>query len=159
MHPCSELMKTSHHVTSYGWSNCPESIRIKVKDILASYQDILGNNLDGFYLHGSLAMDCFNPSKSDIDFLVVVEHKLAIQDKKAIIDHLLGIDKGSRGASPEMSIVTKNSLNNLVYPPPFELHYSRDWRDRFRSGQADWEEQRYDADLAMHFVAIRERGI
>jgi predicted nucleotidyltransferase len=144
---------------SCGWDDCPESIRKKVEDILVFYRQSLGNNLTGFYLHGSLAVGCFNPLKSDIDFLVVVEHKLATQDKKTIIDYLLGIDNGSGSASHEMSIVTRDSLSNLVYPPPFELHYDSSWCDRFRKGTVDWEEQRYDPDLPMHFIIIRERGI
>ncbi|MDQ0195648.1 nucleotidyltransferase domain-containing protein [Paenibacillus wynnii] len=36
----------------------------------------LSGNLLGIYLHGSLAMGCFNPLKSDIDFLIVVKDKL-----------------------------------------------------------------------------------
>jgi hypothetical protein len=35
--------------------------------LLATLQDILKENLVGMYLHGSLAMDCFNPARSDID--------------------------------------------------------------------------------------------
>ena len=33
--------------------------------------DIFGKDLTGVYLHGSLAMGCFNPQKSDIDLMVV----------------------------------------------------------------------------------------
>ena len=32
---------------------------------------IFGENLTGVYLHGSLAMGCFNPDKSDIDLIIV----------------------------------------------------------------------------------------
>ena len=32
---------------------------------------IIGDDLAGIYLHGSLAMDCFNPDRSDIDLIVV----------------------------------------------------------------------------------------
>ena len=35
-------------------------------------REILGENLAGVYLHGSLAMGCFNPRKSDLDLLTVV---------------------------------------------------------------------------------------
>ncbi|MDF2804920.1 MAG: hypothetical protein K0S61_4825, partial [Anaerocolumna sp.] len=41
----------------------------QVKEILdafvESYCNILKNNLIGIYLHGSLAMGCFNPESSD----------------------------------------------------------------------------------------------
>jgi len=34
---------------------------------------ILGNNLVGIYLHGSAAMGCFNPKKSDLDLILIVK--------------------------------------------------------------------------------------
>jgi len=33
-------------------------------------KEILEDSLVGIYLHGSAAMGCFNPAKSDIDLLV-----------------------------------------------------------------------------------------
>ena len=35
-------------------------------------REIFGSTLTGVYLHGSLAMGCFHPKKSDLDLLVVV---------------------------------------------------------------------------------------
>jgi predicted nucleotidyltransferase len=151
-------MYQHRQATLCGWQDCPDSVRGRVNNILASYKKLLGKKLTGFYLHGSLALDCFNPGSSDIDFLVVVRDKLAIQEKKKIIDYLLGIDNGS-SASPEMSIVTQASLDNFTYPSPFELHYSSTWRERYLNGKVDWEEQRYDADLAIFYMSIRYRGI
>lgn len=46
-----------------------------------------------------------------------------------------------------------------MYPPLFELHYSRGTRDDYTSGKLSWEEQRADTDLAVHYMAVRERGI
>lgn len=40
------------------------------------FKEELGDNLVGIYLHGSLAMGCFNPDTSDIDLLLVVADKL-----------------------------------------------------------------------------------
>ena len=34
-------------------------------------REILKDNFVGMYVHGSLAMDGFNPDKSDIDFIIV----------------------------------------------------------------------------------------
>jgi streptomycin 3"-adenylyltransferase len=58
-----------------------------------------------------------------------------------------------------MSIVTEKSLRKIRYPSPFELHYSDSWRDRFLNGEVDWNNQKYDEDLVMHYLAIRHRGI
>ena len=34
-------------------------------------KSVLGKNLIGIYLHGSLVFGCFNPKKSDIDLILV----------------------------------------------------------------------------------------
>ncbi len=151
---------TKHDAVSVsGWDNCPAPVKEKVNNILGFLRQYSGNDLTGFYLHGSLTMNCFNPNTSDIDFLVVVEQKLTTQQKKDIIKYFRDIDSGAAEASPEMSIVTRESLKKLVYPSPFELHYSHDTRDDYTSGRTGWEEQRLDTDLPAHYAAIRERGI
>ena len=54
-------------------------------------KDILKNNLVGIYLHGSLAMGCFNPHRSDIDLIIVVNEPLSDSVKKEymemVVDH------------------------------------------------------------------------
>lgn len=37
--------------------------------------------LTGIYLHGSMAMGCFNPEKSDIDLIVVIEDNISDRQK------------------------------------------------------------------------------
>ena len=50
----------------------PEKI---IEEFVSRSESILGGNLVGVYLHGSSVMGCYNPMKSDLDFLVVVnEH-------------------------------------------------------------------------------------
>ena len=150
-------MKRENTSAVCGWETCPESVKKKVADILAFFSQTLGNDLAGFYLHGSITMDCFNPNTSDIDFLAVTSRKLTIQQKKAIITFLQGTDQGV--APPEMSIVTADNVKNLVFPSPFELHYSHATRDVYTTGKVSWEQPRFDTDLVAHYMAIRERGI
>jgi streptomycin 3"-adenylyltransferase len=152
-------MSVPYKDISYGWEDCPESVRSTVNGILAYYRQVLGEDLTGFYLHGSLAMGCFNPKSSDIDFLAVVRRKLTVPEKKAIIDYLLSINDGSSPVAPEMSIVTEDSVKKMEYPTPFELHYSNSWWERYLSGEVDWNTQKYDEDLVMHYLAIRWRSI
>ena len=51
-----------------------------VKNILERFvragRALLGENLTGVYLHGSAAMGCYNPRRSDLDLLLVVERGL-----------------------------------------------------------------------------------
>ena len=41
--------------------------------IVETSKDIIGEELTGIYLHGSLAMGCFHPDKSDIDLILVIK--------------------------------------------------------------------------------------
>jgi hypothetical protein len=152
-----QFMDKQYATNAYGWETCPKEIKAKVNAILAFFRQCLGTDLTGFYLHGSLAQNCFYPQTSDIDFIAVAEKKLTTQQKQYIIAYLQSIDTSE--APPEMSIVTRESLQNLVFPSPFELHYSHGARDVYTSNKISWDEQRFDTDLAAHYLAIRERGI
>ena len=66
----------------YGYNTCPVEIKDLIGKIVESFKSILKDNLVGIYLHGSLAMNCFNPKSGDIDFLAVVKEKLGIKTKK-----------------------------------------------------------------------------
>ena len=140
-----------------GLINCPENIRNLVEEFTTFLKSVLGDNLIGVYLHGSLAMDCFNPTSSDVDLLIIVGDKLTVKQKKRIISHLLSSDLVAKRT--EMSIVLEKDLKILAYPTPFELHYSHDWYDRYKNRQVDFNTQNYDEDLPAHFVVTRQRGI
>ena len=49
---------------------------------------ILGENLVGVYLHGSLAMGCFNPRSSDVDLLVVVREDIPPKVKRRYMEQV-----------------------------------------------------------------------
>jgi predicted nucleotidyltransferase len=153
------LTPANQHPVGYGWKNCPEPVNQLINDILRHYQTVLGDNITGFYLHGSLAMDCFNPLLSDLDFLAIVRRRLKVKEKRAIIGYLLTLSENSPVKGVEMSIVREKYLRNFVYPTPFELHYSNEWYERYQTGQVDYSGQNSDEDLAAHFVMTRERGV
>ena len=60
-------------------------------------QEILKDNLTGIYLHGSAVMGCFNPEKSDLDLIVVVNEPL--QDDVKRILQLLVKEESACGAN------------------------------------------------------------
>ena len=47
---------------------------------------IIGDDLAGIYLHGSLAMGCFNPDRSDIDLIVVTYGPLSFEVKREFLE-------------------------------------------------------------------------
>lgn len=87
-------------------------------------KDILAENLIGIYLHGSAAMGCFNPNKSDLDLIVVVNSQLSDQDKGAYMDGVVKLNSIGPKQGIELSIVRQAVCSPFVYPTPFELHFS-----------------------------------
>lgn len=47
-----------------------------LQDLTAALPTILGENLVGIYLYGSLTQGTFNPERSDVDCIVVTQHEL-----------------------------------------------------------------------------------
>ncbi len=123
-------------------------------------KDILDGRLTGIYLHGSAAMGCYRPEKSDLDFLVVAEAALPDAEKRRFMDGLLELDRECPGKGIEMSIVTKDTCNPFVYPTPFILHYSRMHTGWYQRDPEDYIRKMNgtDKDLAAHFTVIRSRG-
>lgn len=127
--------------------------------------EILGENLAGVYLHGSMAMGCFNPRKSDLDLLTVVRETPDDACKRMYMEMVTELsarmpDNGLHGGI-EMSVVRKDACNPFVYPTPFELHFSVGHLPWYRRDPEDYirKMKGTDKDLAAHFTVIRSRGI
>lgn len=132
------------------------SVKQYLNEILAVFKDELHDNLVGVYLHGSLAMDCFNPNKSDVDVLVVCETEISNDIKMSIIKRLLEVTSGNANQL-EMSIVLKKYASTFVYPTPFELHYFHPQYledENYICGGPGFE----DYDLAAHMMITYHRG-
>ena len=123
-------------------------------------KEALIGRLEGIYLHGSAVMGCYQPKKSDLDFLVVVNAALSDSEKRRFMDSLVELDHECPGKGIEMSIVTKDVCNPFVYPTPFILHYSRMHTGWYRRDPDDYIRKMNgtDRDLAAHFTVIRSRG-
>ncbi|MGI9064782.1 MAG: aminoglycoside adenylyltransferase domain-containing protein [Pyrinomonadaceae bacterium] len=55
----------------------PVQVAALLKDLTTQLPIILGKNLLGFYLHGSLRHSSFNSKRSDVDCIVVTQRKLS----------------------------------------------------------------------------------
>ena len=131
-----------------------------INEFVDRTQDILKENLVGVYLHGSAVMGCFNPNKSDLDFIVVVKDKMADATKKAFMDMVVELDAKGPAKGIEMSIVTKDVCKPFVYPTPFELHFSKMHIGWYQDNPDDYIQKMNgtDGDLAAHFTIIGKRG-
>ena len=135
-------------------------MRRPVGKLIAALRGVVSPaDLVGVYLHGSLAMGCFNPLVSDIDVLVVVGRKLDVATKAAIGDALLRLSREAPPNGIELSVLTRAALENWVHPAPFELHFSKEWADDYAAARVDFERERTDPDLAAHVTVTRRRGV
>lgn len=123
--------------------------------------NIFENNLVGIYLHGSMAMGCFNGMKSDIDILVVVENAITDLQKKRFMDVIVDLNDNAPAKGIEMSLVKSEYCKNFIYPTPFDLHFSTMHLNWYKSNSKDYLEKMNgtDQDLAAHFVITKNRGV
>lgn len=123
-------------------------------------REILGQSLVGVYLHGSAAMGCFNPGKSDLDLLIVVENTLPDDVKRRCMDMVVRLNESGPAKGIEMSIIRRDVCRPLVYPTPFELHFSVAHLDWFRSDPDGYVRgmKGTDRDLAAHVQILYHRG-
>lgn len=135
------------------------------EDLLLRFTEMsratLGDNLIGIYLHGSAAMGCFNPQKSDLDLILVVEKEIPDATKLEFMWNVVELNKEAPAKGIELSIVKNVYCDPFVYPTPFELHFSCTHLNWFREKPEDYVEKMKgtDKDLAAHFTIIRKYGI
>ncbi|RAP77998.1 aminoglycoside adenylyltransferase domain-containing protein [Paenibacillus montanisoli] len=137
---------------------------MNAQDILNQLVDLFKEELDrslvGIYLHGSLAMGCYNQEKSDIDLLIVAQHKLTAETSKRIARKLVAVRERMDGASGfEISVLVEQDLIDFKHPTPFELHYSDGHHAKYSADENYLCGGFDDPDLAAHIVVTYRRGI
>lgn len=117
-------------------------------------------NLVGLYVHGSLAMGCFNPTTSDVDLLAITRRPLEPASRLQILSGLLALSGAPHPV--EISIVYYAQIDPWKHPTSFDLHYSEVWRAVTQAVLAGKPgvalPSGEDTDLAAHFTVLRERG-
>ena len=121
---------------------------------------ILQSNLVGVYLHGSAVMGCFNPLKSDLDLIVVVDNPMKDDVKKSFMGMVIGCNASGPAKGIEMSVVFRKVCTPFVYPTPFELHFSKRHLKWYEDNPNDYicKMKGEDKDLAAHFTILKKRG-
>ena len=140
-------------------NSIPNTIKPLLERLASEFKTILQDDFIGFYIHGSIAMNCFNYQESDVDFLVVVKNSINKIIKKQIINLLLKLSKEAPQKGFEMSIIKQSELDVFKYPTPFELHFSNSHIEEYKNNPEYICGNDKDADLAAHIVITQERGI
>jgi hypothetical protein len=150
-------------MTEYDWQHCPEPQRAQLHQLIHGFQATLAEQLHGIYLHGSLALGCFNPHRSDLDLLIVVGSNLIPNQQRALAELLLNLS--GNPSLIELSCITIAALREWRHPAPYAWHYSEAWRTRYQHDLASDAWQRWpqpaghDPDLAGHITVVRQRGV
>ncbi|MBR6185967.1 MAG: DUF4111 domain-containing protein [Clostridia bacterium] len=129
----------------------------RIKD---RYVTILGDNLVGIYLHGSLASGCFRWDGSDIDFLVVAKKPLSLDKKIALVEALHALESEAPPKGLEMSVILEKNCRDIPCPVPFEIHYSSGHREEYeRDGRGFCARMHgEDPDLTAHILCVNAFG-
>lgn len=150
-------------MAQFAWPTCPDDVRSQIDALVEGFRRVVGDHLISVYLHGSLAMGCFNPRRSDVDLLVVTLRPLDSEAERDLAELVLAT---SRHPVPvEMSVMSAADLSPWRHPTPFDWHYSETWRDRLEQDLDSgawrrWSERNAeDDDLAAHITVTRERGV
>lgn len=140
--------------------SAPQIARL-LHEIRRMHMEILGENLVGLYLHGSIAFGCFNPWKSDVDYIAVVQAPLAPDTRLRLLEAVYRLNRQAPPKGLEMSVVLQRYCRDFVYPTPFELHFSNMHRDAYARDPHGFADamRGTDPDLAAHFTVLRHKGI
>lgn len=130
-----------------------------VEQLVRELEDTIGGNLVGVYLHGSLALGCFNPERSDIDLLAVTCHRLDPAARRSVAE--LALLRSNAPYPLEMSVLSEADVRPWRYPTPYDFHYGESLRSRFEQELARDELPEAgdtDHDLAGHIGLLLARG-
>lgn len=141
----------------------PRSASDQLERLSSALKSLLGRNLLGLYLHGSLAMGSFSSSGSDLDLLAVTSLPLDTHERP----HLAALLMAHSGVPHplEISFLHNAQLRLWRFPTPYDFHFSESWREKYSTALAggswlpDGPEENTDEDLAGHFTVLHERGL
>jgi hypothetical protein len=150
-------------MSQYGWDTCPQATKAQTQHFTQVVAQLLADTLVGIYLHGSLAMRCFNPQQSDLDLLVVTRQPMTVATKRQLAELLLTTSGAPHPI--EISMLVHSDLVPWQYPTPFDFHYSETWRAQIQQDleHGRWQhwnvQRRNDPDLAAHVTITNHRGV
>jgi predicted nucleotidyltransferase len=121
----------------------PEPAATTLETLEGQLRQLLGSNLSGMYVYGSLAFGCYNPARSDVDVLVVTRRRLSAETRRPLSGLLHSLPR------LEISFLSHADLIPWRHPCPFDYHFSDDSEVHDRT----------NVDLAAEVANARARGV
>jgi len=147
----------------YNWTTCSKVIKAEVNTLQTELQRLLEQNLLGIYLHGSLALGGFNPTRSNIDVIVVTLQRMDLETKRKSIELLLRISK--MPCPLDIPFLVEQDIFPFQHPLPYDLHYSETWREDDQQALHNgtwkhWNERILrDPNLTIYLTVLHQHGI
>ena len=118
-----------------------------LNEFVSFTKEIFGGALTGIYLHGSMAMGCFNPKKSDIDLIIVIGADISDFQKTEFMKRVVNLNRKAPEKGLELSVVKREFCRPFRYPTPFELHFSPMHLQWFQDDQKGYVEKMKGEDI------------
>ncbi len=158
-----ENRKEPDSMKQYTWATCSKVIQSEVYTLCTELQRLLSHDLLGIYLHGSLALGGFHPTRSDIDVVVLTGQNMELEIKHAIMAWLLRVSK--MPCPLDIRFLVEHDLFPFHHPLPCDLSFSEMRREQYqqdlRSG--NWKHWnaviQHDPDLTIFLTVLRHHGI
>lgn len=148
-------------MAQYDWTNVSKVIKGEVNTVQTEFERILGQNLLGIYLDGSLALGGFQPARSNINVLAVVAEKIDSSLKRKLVELLLRISNMPRPL--DVYILAVEDLSPFQLPLSFELHYNEPSREamlqELRNSEGWNATAQTDAKLTISLAVLQRAGI
>ncbi|WP_016907986.1 aminoglycoside adenylyltransferase family protein [Streptomyces xiaopingdaonensis] len=124
----------------------------QLSDVVHLVERVLGPNVRGAYQYGSAVLRGGLCPYSDLDVLVVAGRSLGTEERRALVDGLLGgvsgPPDGQQGLRPvELTVVVESDVRPWRYPPRCDFQYGEWCRESYERGEVP--QPGNDEDLAV----------
>ena len=132
-------------------------VNAMIQEVFSGAQSMLGDDMLGMYLTGSLAAGDFDPHNSDIDFIVATRDELSSETMAALTAMHARIASGSSTWAVELegSYIPQHALRR--YDP------ANAWHPHIYRGRGEGESiltmMQHERDWVIHRHVLREHGV
>lgn len=127
-----------------------------LSDLDSSLRELLDENFVGLYLHGSLTMAAFQPTKSDIDVIVTVDWPLNDSMRDDLRNTVRSVPLPVAASALDLSLLSTDVARQLTEDSRWEVTIQV---SRTSSGQEARERERSDPFLFVDVALLRQQGI
>lgn len=117
-------------MSQYTWATCSKVIRSEVNTLQMELQRLQSNSLIGMYIHGSLALGGFNPTRSDINLIVVMRQRMDVETKRIVAPLLMRLSK--MPCPFDIHFLVSSDIFPFRHPLPYDLYYNETKRERMQ---------------------------